>query len=770
MNGLQGTVIGIDDDGPTVNFSTLNRSMKLEKYTFTLFSKAHNKDIACRKQIPLHLAFALTVHKSQGMTLDRVVIDCRNMHTPGQIGVAVGRVTNKKGLQIVNFQKSYLRTHPKCVNDLYKEDACIAITDLSCCALDIMQYEYTEEEFNQDEPGAKGSSIVVSPEEDLGTEDIPDECELMTALDSEEVMSDPKYVSPDLSAVQSILNALMHDDPETEEQRKENIICKYLLQEEKRAHFFVQELSNVICKTLEGLRKDSISLSDIKTFYTALHEYMSGDKYQNLLMNVFEKTPEREHSNIGFKVMKSLRVKYLEQEVQPIVQRDEEKASASKSKKYTLSDAGRGTIRYIGGWCVATLKYSKKKTIARNLYNRAKVQLVKEKDSEVKLLESLGSNIADLLLTSSDIASLDITKEKQYRSGGLMNISDQAYEFFRTLDERLRSLETNEIVQQHGTDFYRFVQDKICDDSELFADWKNLFIFIDPEIHVAEGEHELDAGLSTLQSKSPNLCELLRGESSTTFARLSTCDTSSSKEDVSTHDDIIRVVYKEVCQKFVRMSSAQFRRTYIRQLKAEKQEAHRKQIRMRSAKKSSSKFDFDSILSDKSVEKIASHRRLQAELEADIDYFKKSKSFNKKQLLTLCEAYQVKSTKSATNAKLAEALTSVVINTESIPNPQFVMTGEQEVTTEEGLAQDFTSSIEKGKRASKSRDKGKRLAKKKKAAVVEYPCGVCSQECCESAIACDMCDTWYHYECVNLDEASVEILKNRDWFCDLCDS
>ena len=49
----------------------------------------------CRVQLPLRYAYALTVHKSQGMTLDGAVIEPQQMFAPGQCYVANSRVRSK---------------------------------------------------------------------------------------------------------------------------------------------------------------------------------------------------------------------------------------------------------------------------------------------------------------------------------------------------------------------------------------------------------------------------------------------------------------------------------------------------------------------------------------------------------------------------------------------------------------------------------------------------------------------------------------------------
>jgi hypothetical protein len=65
------------------------------------------------KQIPLRLAWAITVHKSQGMSLDAAEIDLSKSFAPGMGYVALSRVRSLGGIKLTGFNSRALMIHPE---------------------------------------------------------------------------------------------------------------------------------------------------------------------------------------------------------------------------------------------------------------------------------------------------------------------------------------------------------------------------------------------------------------------------------------------------------------------------------------------------------------------------------------------------------------------------------------------------------------------------------------------------------------------------------
>lgn len=83
---------------------------------------------AQRRQLPLILAWALSIHKAQGQTLPRVTVDLSKVFEKGQAYVALSRATCQEGLQVKGFDKNKVMAHPRVgefYNSLYSVNAAL---------------------------------------------------------------------------------------------------------------------------------------------------------------------------------------------------------------------------------------------------------------------------------------------------------------------------------------------------------------------------------------------------------------------------------------------------------------------------------------------------------------------------------------------------------------------------------------------------------------------------------------------------------------------
>ena len=102
INGSCGDIQNFNETTITVKFDN-GEIAEIPKHKFEYYY--HDKLTAERTQFPLKLAYGITIHKSQGMTLDKLVVDCSRIFEKGQAYVAMSRVKTLDGLYLKNFSK-----------------------------------------------------------------------------------------------------------------------------------------------------------------------------------------------------------------------------------------------------------------------------------------------------------------------------------------------------------------------------------------------------------------------------------------------------------------------------------------------------------------------------------------------------------------------------------------------------------------------------------------------------------------------------------------
>ncbi|MDR3570805.1 MAG: PIF1 family DEAD/DEAH box helicase [Candidatus Pacebacteria bacterium] len=110
VNGTLGEVIDFTALGAPI-VKTKKTTITVEPIDWAI--QDGNKLLAKITQVPLRLAWAITVHKSQGMSLDAAVIDLSQAFEYGQGYVAISRVRTLDGLYLEGFNERALELHPR---------------------------------------------------------------------------------------------------------------------------------------------------------------------------------------------------------------------------------------------------------------------------------------------------------------------------------------------------------------------------------------------------------------------------------------------------------------------------------------------------------------------------------------------------------------------------------------------------------------------------------------------------------------------------------
>jgi nucleoside-triphosphatase THEP1 len=175
FNGKIGVISFIDADDIEVQFED-NTKLFLEKYTWENIkyklnettNEIEEQTVGTFTQYPVKLAWAITVHKSQGLTFDKAIIDIGAAFAPGQAYVALSRLRSLQGLvltsaikyngitqdaKVVEFAKT--KAEQENLNDLIKKEGLVFLRNylLQCFDFGVLAFNVKEhiESYSKDD-------------------------------------------------------------------------------------------------------------------------------------------------------------------------------------------------------------------------------------------------------------------------------------------------------------------------------------------------------------------------------------------------------------------------------------------------------------------------------------------------------------------------------------------------------------------------------------------------------------------------------------------
>ena len=116
VNGAIGTVLAVGPEHVSVQFDHVSEPYDVErvKSRFVVMKNFY----VYRKQFPLILAYAVTIHKCQGLSLDCAIVDLsEKVFSPGMAYVAISRVRMLAGLHLVAFEPKSIMVSTSCLKE-----------------------------------------------------------------------------------------------------------------------------------------------------------------------------------------------------------------------------------------------------------------------------------------------------------------------------------------------------------------------------------------------------------------------------------------------------------------------------------------------------------------------------------------------------------------------------------------------------------------------------------------------------------------------------
>ena len=396
-NGSMGIFKGVEKETLRVDFDNVGVVLISRE---TWFRRNRQGDIVGSvTQYPLILAYGVTCHKSQGLTLSSEIVHCTGEFVPGLIHVAVSRVKKPDDLHVLNFNRKQLLKPPKQVIQICSSGhVCEPVADLLCCRYKELKDDHFKvsdrflgerkegEDFSfpvETFDGPTQASFEVEDLIPLGLNELLsriERCEsiLSTPPDLQpepppELVKSLKIheTSPFAVAENETISSLLQQDQET----KDKLKAFYKLVWYHIFLIYRIHISENACNSDDLVVE--IGRQNFTEVTARLNEFWCSQEFRTYVAALFKTTyftpvQKTVAVRIGMKTHQQF-LKHLSESI-----RDDQRNEAIEFRVEEMSAVGRSKVRYVGGWAIRKILENSRKFVKVNIYteNKSTIQKV----------------------------------------------------------------------------------------------------------------------------------------------------------------------------------------------------------------------------------------------------------------------------------------------------------------------------------------------------------------------------------------------------------
>ena len=409
------------------------------------------------KILPLQLAYALTIHKCQGLTLPNVLIDCSRIFAPGQLSVALGRVRDISNVCLVNFSPDVILNQPKHVLQFIGKQSKPIRPETQCCKIELGSqidcYQGDDHVLKDDD---------TKDDSDDNDNDINDEDEELF----ESVLSTLPQPDLDISPI-ALLQEIRCKNNDTPTQAKLNGLVDNLCH--ANVVKFMEYVNTILATSFSEHCDVESNTKQMTRFQTQCIKEWQDEEFTQQVASLFNlrAEPSRFHMQVGSRIFIHVKTSFIASKLT---------TTELQSQTMPLSSSSLQKIYHLAGRSLFKTKKYYKSIMSRNSPFNNSVSFQKWLQAEAILQE-----LHDLELTKQEAEEIfqneliSYSSEREYYPSALTHPSKPLFEIFKKIENLRQPFHSLQGMKIYGSSVLQKCQESIQSNKEVLQDWNQHF-------------------------------------------------------------------------------------------------------------------------------------------------------------------------------------------------------------------------------------------------------------------------------------------------------